>query len=101
MISTDTITHSLLIEAEYKKIAKSITTMKQLVKQQYNLDWDDFGKVQAPEGMALTDACCKDIVDRLNIWFEIDRLADRLGDQVALIRATEKKCLARGVKKDA
>ena len=98
MLSTDTITHSLLLEAEYKKIAKSVTAIKQLVKQQYDLDWEDFDKVTAPEGMALTDACCKDIVARLNIWCEMDRLTDRLSDQVALIRATEKKCLERGKK---
>lgn len=98
MLSTDTITHSLLIEAEYKKIAKSVAAIKQLVKAQYDLDWDDFGKVQAPEGMALTDSFCKDVVDRLNIWCKIDKLADSLGNQVALIRATEKKCLERGKK---
>jgi hypothetical protein len=98
MLSTETITHSLTIESEYKKILKSITTIKHLVKQQYNLDWEDFGQVQAPEGMALTDSCCKDIADRLNIWCEMDRLVDKLGDQVALIHSTEKKCLERGKK---
>jgi hypothetical protein len=98
MLSTDTITHSLLLEAEYKKIAKSVTAIKQLVKAQYDLDWDDFGKVEAPEGMALTDAFCKDIIDRLNIWCEIDRLTTLIGDQIALIRSTEKKCLERGKK---
>jgi hypothetical protein len=101
MLSTNTITHSLQVEAEYKKILKSVTTIKHLVKEQYNLDWEDFGKVQAPEGMALTDAYCKDITDRLNIWCEIDRLIDLMGDQVALIRRTEKKLLERGDKKDA
>jgi hypothetical protein len=98
MLSPETITHSLTIEAEYKKIIKSVTVIKHLVKQQYNLDWEDFGQVQVPEGMALTDSCCKDIADRLNIWCEMDRLADRLGDQVALIRSTEKKLLGRGKK---
>jgi hypothetical protein len=98
MLSTETILHSLQIENEHKRLTHSIEAIRKLAKTQYNLDWEDMDKIEAPEGMVVSEAYCKDIIDRLNIWCEIDRLTTLIGDQIALIRSTEKKCLERGKK---
>lgn len=95
--------HSTQIEGDYKKALKALESMKKALREQYDMEWADFDKVQTERDMLLNNECLDDINERLELWCKIDETLRwllegqirYLGEQVAQIKATEKKCLGR------
>ena len=104
MLSANSIMSSTQIEADYKKARKALESMKEAMREQYNMEWADFDRVQTEKDMPLENDCLDCINDRLELWCKIDETLrwllegqiKYLGEQVAKIKTTEKKCLEKG-----
>ena len=97
LLSPKCITASTAIEATIKTIHSDVLYLQNLVRQQYDLEWENFEKPASAE-------VTLDIFKRLDLWARINEacekaldknVADLLGMK-AMIRETEKKLKTGG-----
>ena len=97
LLSPECITASTAIEKAIKNVHSDVLHLQHLVRQQYNLEWENF---EMPVSAEVT----LDIFKRLDLWARINEACEKALDKnvadllsmKTMIRETEKKLKAGG-----